>query len=65
MKLVKKGNGYETTNGKYAVKLTHSRIKGLYPKYYVVRDADTGAGRVYACTLKEAQDIIKAWEQED
>lgn len=62
MKLIKVRDGrWQTKDKKYSVTLTHNRIKGLYPKYYV----SSGVRKnTHVSTLKEAQAIIDKWEQE-
>ena len=63
MKLIKKWAGHwETKDKKYSVSVTHGRIKGLHPKYYV---SGHGLQHSYASTLKEAQEIINTWESKE
>ncbi len=52
---------WKTEDGRYSVSITHNRIKGLYPKYYVSGGLKFNT---HVSTLKEARAVIEKWESE-
>lgn len=61
MKFEKKFNRYYSSEG-FTIALSHSRIKGLWPKYVVCRKGSLEMRR--ANTLKEAKEIAMSWIKE-
>ena len=62
MKFEKKFDRYCSSEG-FTIALSHSHIKGLYPKYTVCRKGSLEIRR--ASTLKEAKAIAIDWMKEN